>query len=87
MGAPKATKAAADFSADDLCATDLAWRQIDPIATAKTANRQRAERRLIGARVFAEISSSAAPADPEALVRALLARGVTVARVVKAVAP
>jgi hypothetical protein len=37
--------------------------------------------------VFAEISSSAAPADPEALVRALLARGVTVARVVKAVAP
>jgi hypothetical protein len=37
--------------------------------------------------VFAEISSGAAPADPEALVRALLARGVTVARVAKAVAP
>jgi hypothetical protein len=46
-----------------------------------------ASRCLVGARAagFAEISPSAAPADPENLISAMLALGITVARVVGAV--
>jgi hypothetical protein len=43
-----------------------------------------ATRCLAGAREFAEISSGAVPADPEALVRAMLALGCTTARVRRA---
>jgi hypothetical protein len=83
----KAEKPATALHGEPASNVDLLGGGVDLTNSIFPSPSQVASRRLIGARVFAEISPGAAPTDPEDLISALLARGVTVARVVKAVAP